>query len=71
VTNCLNCKSNRLTDVSAKCSDLFNIKYKDGWKDGYVTGGIGGGDYLEFQYCLECGQIQDKFPVKDPDLSDM
>ncbi len=71
---CSRCKSIRLTDVSAKCNDMFGIKYGDsGWRDGCVTGGIGigGGDYLEFQYCLECGQIQDKFPVEDPDFNEM
>ena len=25
--------------------------------------GIGGGDYIEFAYCLDCGQIQKDFPV--------
>jgi hypothetical protein len=29
--------------------------------------GIGGSDYMEFSYCLECGQIQDTFPVDDPE----
>jgi len=38
-------------------------------KDGYVPSGIciGGGDYMSFAYCLECGMIQDDFPVKTPD----
>jgi hypothetical protein len=38
--------------------------------DGYVpTGiGIGGNDYLEFDYCLNCGQIQDVgFPFLLPE----
>jgi hypothetical protein len=37
---------------------------------GYVpTGiGIGGNDYLEFDYCLNCGQIQDEnFPFLLPE----
>jgi len=25
--------------------------------------GIGSGDYIEFIYCLNCGQIQEKFPI--------
>jgi hypothetical protein len=31
---------------------------------GYVPDdmGIGGGDYVEFDYCLQCGQIQGRFP---------
>lgn len=24
---------------------------------------IGGGDYIEFEFCLECGQIQGEFPT--------
>jgi hypothetical protein len=38
----------------------------DAAHDGYVPSkmGIGGGDYMEFSYCLDCGQIQGKFPVK-------
>ena len=70
---CLKCGSTRIADVSGKCSDCCSLIY-DGHSDsGYVTGGIGigGGDYLEFRYCLECGQIQDKFPVEDPDFDDV
>jgi hypothetical protein len=25
--------------------------------------GIGGGDDVQFDYCLDCGQIQDSFPL--------
>jgi hypothetical protein len=33
--------------------------------DGYVPDdlGIGGGDYVEFDMCLTCGQVQGKFPL--------
>lgn len=33
--------------------------------DGYVPDGlgIGGGDYLNFSFCLDCGQMQGEFPV--------
>ena len=32
---------------------------------GYVPRdlGIGGGDDVQFDYCLDCGQIQGKFPL--------
>jgi hypothetical protein len=32
---------------------------------GYVPRdlGIGGGDDVHFDYCLDCGQIQGKFPL--------
>jgi hypothetical protein len=37
--------------------------------DNYVSLGIGvgGGDYIEFKFCLECGQIQGEWPVEDPE----
>lgn len=66
---CIKCKSVRLVDVSAKCSDLFSMTYLGKDYDGYVPHdmGIGGGDYIEFIYCLQCGQIQDNFMKWVPD----
>lgn len=65
---CNTCKSIRSARVSAKCSDLCNmsVQESDVVHDGYVPSkmGIGGGDYVEFSYCLDCGQMQGKFPVK-------
>lgn len=59
-------------EIQGKCSDCFVM-----WQDnkeymGYVPDdvGIGGGDEVEFKYCLECGQIQDKFPVTDSQVWD-
>lgn len=64
---CRNCGGERIAQVSAKCSDLccFNTEGKK--TQGYVPGNmrIGGGDYIAFRYCLDCGQIQDEFPVSD------
>jgi hypothetical protein len=33
--------------------------------DGYVPNdlGIGGGDYIQFSYCMDCGKIQGSFPL--------
>lgn len=55
--------------VCGKVSDLFNATYRGGKYQGYVPGGIGigGGDYIEFCYCLECGRIQGKWPVVPKD----
>jgi hypothetical protein len=38
---------------------------------GYVPSclGVGEGDYVEFEYCLDCGQIMGKFPVEVPSES--
>ncbi len=63
---CQRCAAERVIKVSAKCSDLFWMKWSGGKEqDGYVPRflNIGGGDYVEFEYCLECGQIQGRWPV--------
>lgn len=62
------CGSDRIASISAKCSDCCCVSYKETNYNGYVPGGIGvgGGDYLEIDYCLDCGRIQsDKFPIDD------
>lgn len=64
--SCSRCGSDRVAGVCAKCSDCCSVsiaKYDDG---GYVPGdmGIGGGDYVEFEWCLECGQIQGEWPLE-------
>lgn len=62
---CQSCKSERILGLSAKCSDCCSFSYVDVTGNGYVPAdlNIGGGDYVEFKYCLECGQIQDQFPI--------
>jgi hypothetical protein len=70
---CRNCDSNRILCVGGKVSDMYYHKYKDKEYDGYVPEGlgIGGGDYISFNYCLDCGQIQGIFPVElDPFVFD-
>jgi hypothetical protein len=63
--SCQTCKSERMIDVSAKCSDMFTASIGDHEYDGYVPHDmeIGGGDYLEIYYCADCGQIQGDFPL--------
>ena len=70
--SCQKCGSDRIVSVSGKVSDMFYGSYKEYEVDGYVPGdiGIGGGDYIEFVYCLECGQIQGDWPLPEPDLID-
>lgn len=58
------CGSERVVKVSGKCDDSFSAVQFDTQTriDGdYVPygAGIGGGDYICFAYCLDCGQIQD------------
>lgn len=64
---CQRCGAEKLAEVSAQCDDRCQVSFPDGkeQEDGYVPSnlGIGGGDYIEIAYCLNCGQIQGKFPV--------
>ena len=69
---CDKCGSDRIMNINGKCSDLCMASYKDLEKDGYVPDGIriGGGDEVTFSYCLECGMIQDSFPVDEQEVKD-
>ena len=64
---CQACNSQRVALVCGKTSDLcvVEIAYVPRESDGYVPRdmNIGGGDYLEFNYCLDCGQIQGEWPL--------
>ena len=68
--NCQKCNSERIVRTSAKCSDCFSADMGTKEHIGYVPRdiGIGGGDYVNFTYCLECGQIQGQFPMPDPEF---
>ena len=63
----------RFLNVQGKCSDLSftsvpHLKYEN---DGYAPHipGLGGGDYIEVQVCLNCGLLQGfKAPYSDEDL---
>lgn len=65
--SCQKCKSERIIHVNAKCSDLCVVQIGDKEKDGYVPTDVvfgkgGFGDYVEFNLCLDCGQMQGKWP---------
>lgn len=59
-----NCSCSRIAQIHAKCSDMFSARIGGKEYEGYVPSdlGIGGGDYVKFKYCLDCGKIQEKFP---------
>jgi len=65
---CISCRSTRIINVSGKSRDMnFVLCLADNYKsEGYVPDGlnIGSGDYIEFEYCANCGQIQGEFPIK-------
>jgi hypothetical protein len=69
---CNSCSSDRILTVSGKCSDLCFVTFGELEHDGYVPDnlGIGGGDYLEFNLCMDCGKVQDKFPILDVNLTE-
>ena len=64
--SCQRCKSDRVASIMAKCSDCCGTSIGDYDKSGYVPSdmGVGGGDEVEFNWCLECGQIQGEWPLE-------
>jgi len=68
---CQRCVSDRIMTASAKCSDLGWVSLENTSppieRQGYIPGdlNIGGGDYLEIDVCLDCGQLQGKWPITD------
>lgn len=68
--SCCRCKSPRVASIGSKSSDLNVVSIGDAEKEGYVPRdmGIGGGDYIEFKWCLDCGQIQREFPLPKCEL---
>jgi len=65
--NCQRCSSDRVAHVKGKTADMCMYDYKDLGRDDYVPRdvGIGGGDFVEFSYCLECGQMQGNWPITE------
>lgn len=68
--NCANCNSDRILNISAKCSDLCTISMWQQDHDGYVPSdmGIGGGDYVELELCLDCGYANGQWPLPESKL---
>ena len=69
-THCEGCHSDRLLTVNGKVSDMFSSSFKNADYDGYVPQdlGIGGGDYIEFEVCLDCGKLQGITKQEDPEF---
>jgi len=69
---CQECHGERILEVSAKCSDLCFVRMGDFEHNGYVPQDCGitqensYGDYVMFDLCMECGQLQGKFPIPNP-----
>ena len=65
MARCDKCGSDRVISVLGKTNDCFSAESTAKGYDGYVPSdiGIGGGDEMEFSYCLQCGKIQGEFPL--------
>lgn len=62
--------TSRMVHVQAKCSDRYTEhKYATNTDyDGYVPDWIGEyGDYVTFDICRHCGQMQGKWPFDAPE----
>lgn len=62
------CDGPRVADLNAKCSDMCDVELGERSSGDHDNGycprdmGIGGGDYVKFSWCLDCGKVQGKFP---------
>lgn len=69
IGKCAKCGSERQMFVSAECSDLCQAidLQRDVEYEPYVAFGLnlGGGDYLEFYFCMDCGHIRGEWPIDD------
>lgn len=67
---CQRCSGGRVVSYTAKTSDMNHFSLGEKIRDGYVPDdlGVGGGDYVEFDYCLDCGQLQGYFPLAPTEL---
>lgn len=65
--SCQKCGSDRMMSVGGKTSDMCCVTYKDMDRNDYVPRGlnIGGGDYLSFRVCLDCGTMKGQWPLSD------
>lgn len=64
--SCKRCGSERMASICAESSGLNSGTIEGKKFDGYMPRdiGIGGGDYVDFSYCLNCGQIVGDFPIE-------
>ena len=67
---CQRCGNRRVVGINAKCNDLCYAELNGNEMDGYVPTdiGIGGGDYVDIIYCLDCGQLQGNWPLAQCEL---
>jgi hypothetical protein len=64
--NCQNCDSERVVSVSAKCDEdsiLVGLRDEEGQGELPDGIGIGAGQFLDMELCLDCGQMQGDYPA--------
>ena len=69
---CQKCESKRIASIGAKCSDMCMVTLGEREHHGYVPQdmGIGGGDYIEIELCLDCGHANGKWPIPPTKLEE-
>lgn len=67
---CDNCSGDRILSIMGKTSDLFNAGFKNASYEGYVPKdlGVGEGDIIRIDVCLDCGKLQGILNAKDPNF---
>jgi len=61
---CSKCNSIRIALVVGRVKDQCFQAIRGKWYEGYPSlDNISAGDNLDFAFCLDCGQIQGRFPV--------
>ena len=67
---CQRCQSTRMAYILAHCSDMCSVDLAGRHSHGYVPRdlGIGGGDDVQLRYCLDCGQLQGRFPLSPTNI---
>jgi len=67
--SCSRCESDQIASVQAKCNDCFDLTIAGERvvENDYVAGGLNigddAGDYISFEVCLDCGQMQGAWPA--------
>jgi hypothetical protein len=64
------CPNQRFAAIHGKVDDKCHIAVDNHFQADYVPHdmNIGGGDYIKFIFCLDCGQIQGKWPLPTTQL---
>ena len=68
----MTCTCTRTMSITAKSDDRNSITHGGVDRTGYVPNlpGLGGGDYLRIDFCLDCGKLFGDFPISDQDVED-